>query len=157
MHVVTHEGNILMVSSRIFLPWYWIYLRWSRVYRSFPVVKVFHRSSKISAALFQNHIIHVFIIRRLTWFAVNSKILHEYGLEITTNHWWLHHGCWRWHDFLHFLSAAKQKKALKIVYFLVCIFVRWRAAKYRSSFASIFYDSITNITKIKFNTDNFCK
>ena len=102
-----HEGNILMVSSRIFLPWYWIYLRWSRVYRSFPVVKVFHRSSKISAALFQNHIIHVFIIRRLTWFAVNSKILHEYGLEITTNHWWLHHGCWRWHDFLHFLLAAK--------------------------------------------------
>ena len=111
-HVVTHEGNILMVSSRIFLPWYWIYLRWSRVYRSFPVVKVFHRSSKISAALFQNHIIHVFIIRRLTWLAVNSKILHEYGLEITTNHWWLHHGCWRWHDFLHLL-AAKQKRGPK--------------------------------------------
>ena len=108
-----HEGNILMVSSRIFLPWYWIYLRWSRVYRSFPVVKVFHRSSKISAALFQNHIIHVFVIRRLTWFAVNSKILHEYGLEITTNHWWLHHRCWRWHDFLHFLSAAKQERGPK--------------------------------------------
>ena len=147
-----------MVSSRIFLPWYWIYLRWSRVYRSFPVVKVFHRSSKISAALFQNHIIHVFIIRRLTWFAVNYKILHEYGLEITTNHWWLHHGCWRWHDFLHFLSAAKQKKGPKNCLFSCLHFCALkRAAKYRSSFASIFYDSITNITKIKFNTDNFCK
>ena len=75
--------------------------------------RFFHRSSKISAALFQNHIIHFFIIRRLTWFAVNSKILHEYGLEITTNHWWLHHGCWRWHDFLHFLLAAKQKRGPK--------------------------------------------
>ena len=52
-------------------------------------------TSKFGEALLQNFIINVFTLRWWAWFAVNSIVSHEYGLETTTNHWWLYHRCSR--------------------------------------------------------------